>query len=476
MAIPIQNQKNEVFSRIAALKVLADDSTNQTQELWESLQTITKDPISFLSDLIKELIGYEALRDGFINAMGPTLNFAEEKIKYSIKLKLKELLSCGVNPEIPNDFKYSSGGYNFKLSQLDFANIFRLEPSSRYGSFIYRDVSAELDSNDLNTVLYNTIQDDGTEHQWGEQMGYNDITTFRFDSSNGENINVLNVRASEYYSNNKTLTDWNDDYIDSIDFFPEPQFYGKILDTIFNSFSNVITKTPNQCETEEKLNRLVDKLLDTEPDEYIDDSFFSFNNVELREISEKSKLKSLGVTKLKTCTVYANKIDSNDILNAINNIENSATLEDKRNTLENSTNHFGELAGDIADTENKYNVKLNFFSELIRAITKSMVSTLFSPKILTSFLVNYKITQGNNAEFDSIEELMKLLKNLIKEIIDIIKGVIISSLLEIAMKEIKSLQSQVTSKILRELASNELKVLLSLTGVPQDIIRLATKF
>ena len=73
-------------------------------------------------------------------------------------------------------------------------------------------------------------------------------------------------------------------------------------------------------------------------------------------------------------------------------------------------------------------------------------------------------------------ELIKNLKVLIKEVIDIVKALVIKILLEKVLKEIKNLQSQVKDKIQSELISNKKKLTMSLLGVPQDIIRTINKF
>lgn len=476
MALPIQEQKSEVFGQIAAIKVLTDDVNSQKGNLWGSLNSISQDPINFLVDLIKELVGYEALRDAFSNTMASSLNTIEDKIKYAIKLKLKELLSCGVNPSIPDDFKYSGTGYDFKVTDFDYTDIFKLDPASTYGDFIYYDIASQLNSTDTNTFLYYTIQNENIEYNWGSQVGYNDITTFKFKPNSGGQTNIINIKASDYYSTNKKLNDWNNDYVNSIDILPDAQFFTKILDNTFNVFSGVINKTQSQSEAEEKINAIIDKMLDTDPDETINDSFFEFNNIELREISEKAKLKSLGINKLDSCYGYVQKTLPINVSNSINDIEQASSFNEKKIAIDNAINNFASNAGSLGNDTDKYNIKLNFFVELIRGLVKSIIAMILSPKLIAIFLVNFKITQGGNATFNGIDGLLKVLKSLFKEIIDQVKGIVVSILLEIVMKEIKKLQSQVASKISKELVKNRQKVLLSLIGVPQDIIRLTTKF
>jgi len=480
----IQKQKSEVFAQVAALKVLVDDTHNQdikyksqTNQLWQSLQTIKKDPINFLLDLIKELAGYEAIRDSVSDALINSLGDLEDKIKFAIKLNLKELTSCGVNPSIPNELKYNGSGYQFNVNKIDYCNIFKLDPASEYGNFIYSDITPQINSTDANTFLFYTIQNSGVEQYWGHQVGFvNDIVAVKFDEQYGTETNIITIKASNYYSNNKKLSDWNNDYVDSIKLFPDAQFFAKMIDNIFNIFSNIIEKTTVQSEMEEKLNNIIDKLLETEPDDIIDDSFFTFTNVELLDISEKAKMKTLGISKLETCDTYATKINTTILNDSVNTIITANSIESKTIAINKSINNIADEASKNSDPKDRYNVKLNFFVKLIKALVKSIIGMIFSPKLILLFMVNFRIVQGTNATFNGIDELIKNLKVLIKEVIDIVKALVIKILLEKVLKEIKNLQSQVKDKIQSELISNKKKLTMSLLGVPQDIIRTINKF
>lgn len=471
----IQEQKSEVFAQVASLKVLVSDTKQKGEALWESINNISNDPIKFLTDLIKELVGYEALREGVSETLASSLNTIEDDIKYIIKLKLKEYTNCGTNPEIPNELKYENKGYDFKLNELDFNSIFKLDPASTYGSFIYNDIENNVNSIDLNTFLYYVIQNDGNEENWGEQGGFNDIISFIFNTTKNGESNILNIKASEYYTNNKKLTDLNNDYVDSVDLFPDSQFYAKILDKVFNVFNQVIQKTPAQTENEVKLDAIIDKLLAVDSDEYVDDSYFSFTNNELKEIDNKIKLRALGISELESCYKFPQITTPNNVLNEINGLNNISSYEERKTKLDNSFNKFANIAGGLGNEKDKYNIKLNFFELLIDALVKSIVNLIFSPKMLLIFLINFKIIKGSDANYSSIEELIKIMKGLFKEIIDKIKSIVVEMLLKIALKEIKKLQSQVTDKILSELISNRQKSLLSLVGVGTDIINTISK-
>jgi len=483
----IQKQKDDIFAKIAALKSLTDNNRSEidgakakSMQLWETLRTTSKDPINFLIDLIKELVGYESFKTVVSDTLVLYLDDIEDKIKYAIKLKLKELISCGVNPQIPDNLKYTGAGYQFNVNKIDYTNLFKLNPSSEFGSLLYSDIPSEINSTDANTFLFHTIQDDGNENLWGPQVGYDDIMALKFDSELSTETNILTVKASDFYSTNKKLTDWNNDYIDSIDLFPDAQFFAKMIDTVFNVFGKIIQKSQTESEVEEKINTIIDKLLDTEPDDIIDDSFFSFTNIELRKISEKARLKSLGISSLDYCYSLGNSTDQNVLLDSVNEISSISTLEEKKTIIDNSIDAFGSPTdidlNENIDRKDKYNFRLNYFKELIKSLVKSIVSMILSPKMVLIFSINYKIVQGADATFDGIDALIIFLKSLFKEIIDTVKGQIVQLLLDLALTEVKKLQLDVSGDIQQELINNRRKILLSLVGVPSDLIKTISNF
>lgn len=472
--IPIQNQKSDVFAKISALKALSEDRNSNNGALWDTLKTVSKDPISFLVDLLKELVGYEQLRDTFAQTISNSGNDLEIKIKTAIKLKLRETINCGMNPNLPESFKYQNDGYNFNLKDIDFLNIFKLDPSSDYGNFIYYDIQNAFNSVDLNTVLYNTIQDEGIEHSWGQQVGFeNDIVTFKFNETFGNETNVLNVRASNYYSQNKKLNDFNDDFVDSIDLFPTAQFYSNIIDSVFNNFSQIIQKTESEVELEEKLKKIIDKLIETEPDDIIDDSYFEFTNLELQNIKEDAKLKSLGIKKLADCSQYTFKTPLDLLSTTISDVESSSSFVQIQTIIENSVEEFANSSPITNNGADNYSIRLSIFVELIKNLILTIIKMILLPKLLILIMVNYKIIYGTIENVDIIE-ILRMLKTFFKEITDTVKGLITSILLKEALKEIKNLQSNVNDKINQELVNNQSKIVLSLLGVTQEIIRLTS--
>ena len=116
-------------------------------------------------------------------------------------------------------------------------------------------------------------------------------------------------------------------------------------------------------------------------------------------------------------------------------------------------------------------VKLGFIQQIISNLIKGIISILLSPKIILSFVVNYKIVYGPDATFTDAIDFIKKNKNLMNSIMRSISEEIISILLAIALKEISLLVAAEFVKRQKEKATNKLAQLQSLIGVPANQIK-----
>jgi hypothetical protein len=119
----------------------------------------------------------------------------------------------------------------------------------------------------------------------------------------------------------------------------------------------------------------------------------------------------------------------------------------------------------------KGSVKLNFFQLIITNIIKSIVGVILSPKVVFIFLINYNIIYGPDVKFNDSVDFIKKCKNLFKQIIKRISGLIIKILLSIALQKIAKLVGDAVAKKNTEKIKNKKSQLLSLVGVSQDILR-----
>lgn len=471
----ILSQKQKVFGNIAALRTLTEGLP--TLRLNSSFPSINNngDTITFLCDLIKSLVGYEALQETIIDTLVYNLKDIEREIKNALKLELKSIVSCGVNPSLPDFIKSTGNGINLTVNKIDFSNIFLIDPNSDAGKLLYNDRTTNLiDSTDFNTFLYQTIQNDGSTESWGHTTTNNDILTFKFKSSDVSGVNPNNsliIKAHPSYDN-KTLTDLNNNYIDSVELFNTENLITNMIDIVFGTISNFASKSLKQLENEAKVNSVINRILRSDNKDVISDKYFEFSNAETAAQQNEARLRRSGKKILDTATQMSTSVSFSSLSNINSNIGNAIGQIDKRNSVALSLNQIGNQVADFTSNRVDHTaIKLNFIQELVNNLVRSIVNSILSPKVVTIFMINFKIIYGPTATFSDPVDFLKKNKNLITNITKRIGGLVIKILLTLALKRIAELVAAGVIKEQIDKAKSNVTQLLSLLGVPQETLR-----
>lgn len=473
----IIDQKKKVFGNIAALKTLTEGFPKL--KVSSSFPSINNggNPITFLTDLIKSLIGYEALVKSVVEILSNSLPEIEHEIKNVLKVELKSIVSCGVDPSIPSFIKSTGSGINIEINKIDFTDLMLIDPNSIGGKLMYNDVTTPFtNSTDFNTFLYGVIQDDGTIYNWGSNTAIgNDVIKVRFDSLGSGTIpnNTITINAnSAYDSAPKTLTDLNNDYIDSLTLFNPENVINNVIDSIFGSVSVSIGRTTKQLENDAKVNNVIDCIVNSDDDDIIDDSYFTFSNDEIYVHEETANYRKSGIKKLECCNKIAASIPVSFLTNLNTEIATATTVFQKSEIIsENIDTMANQTTANSQNTSDNISIKLNFVQEILNNLTKSIINMVISPKIILIFLVNFKIINGPTANFTDSVEFMKYNRTLLKSMMKKISEMIIKKLLTIVLKKIAEIVAAGAIKQQIEKNKANLAQLLSLVGIPQEVLR-----
>ena len=468
------DQKTKIFGNIAALTTLTQGFPKLSTS--SSLASINNkgNSIMFLTDLLKALVGFEVLVSTVVDTLTYGLRDIETEIKTALKQSLKSIVSCGVDPSIPAYMKSTGTGIVLEVNKIDFTDLFLISPNTQIGNNLYNDVTpSPLNSTDLNTFLFGAIQTDNVTQSWGSTspIGQN-ILNFKFKSLGSGSVpnNTFTINTNVAY-NNKTLTDLNNDFVDSLTLFDTQNIISRILDIIYGSIS--FNKTKKQLENEGKINTIIDSILNSDSDDVIDDGWFVFTNPEIVKIQEDADNRKNGILKLQCCNQVAASVPINfltqmntAITGATNPIEEKAAITTNLNIIANQN------TVNSTNPSDNITIKLNFIQEIINNITKAIVNIVLSPKVVAIFALNYKIVYGQNAVYTGGVDFLKQNRTLIIDIMKRISFMIIKVLLSLALKEIASLVAAAEAKKQIEKAKSNLSQLLSLVGISQERLRI----
>lgn len=475
----IIDQKKEIFGSISSLNVLTDSFPKLPD--FNSFSSInnTTDSGQFLIDLLNSLVGFQAFRDFVIDIITYRLPEIERALKDGLKDELKSTVSCDVNPSIPPWFKNGEPGINVKVKDIDFFDIMKVNPDSLEGSLIYRDTQPELNSTDLNTYLYYTIQENGTPENWGSSVLGAEILETTFLSSTATANNVFKFTTTIDYDD-KTLTEFNNAFIDSISIFGSlnsndaTKLINLIFDEIFGSISSSssVNKSKNQLKKEAEINEVLDSLINSE-DDVISDNFFTFDNETIAKIDLIVDNKKNGIKYLDSCGNIPVSISVDDISGYQNTIDSTTTKAEELQAITSALDDAAETQASFSNNEtDKLTFKADFFIEIIKKLTRIVASLIISPKLMVLFAINHQIIYGQGNSYDGPIDFLKKNKKLVKNVSNIIRNIILELLLKLVLKILAEKLIKKFSDDEIEKSKNYVSIVLSYLGVPQEIITL----
>lgn len=480
----IIDQKKDIYANIGALNVLNGGMPKLPS--FNSISSINNntDSSSFLIDLIKVLAGAEKIKEILIDTVVYRLPKIEVAIKDGLKQQLKEMVSCGINPEIPAWFQNGGSGVEMKVTNIDFFDMMKVNPDTLEGGLIYTDIASGVNSKDFNTYLYNTIQDPTVPKQWGNSMAGIDILETEFQETGTNDNNILKFTTSTDYSSKK-LTEFNNDYIDTLTLFGEPNsidsatFISLILEELFGSISSAIGgsgtgKSMTQVKKELEIKEILDCIINSENNN-ITDNFFEFDNPTLAKIDQETNDRVNGIRTLETCGNVSVQVTLKSANSANNLIVTATTKEEEFKAVTKALDDVATTQSlFVSDPIDSETVKSNFFTEIIQKLVRIFMSVIISPKFIVLFAINHQIIYGQGSSYDNAKDFIKKNTKLMKDISKIILEIILTILLKAALLilSVKLRQKFADDEI--ERGKIYLMRLLSSLGVPSDIMESIT--
>jgi len=468
----ILNQKQKVVGKIAAAKTLSDGLPNFKPTSSMSSINNKGDVIAFLTDLIKMLIGFQALVSTVVEILTNSLPKIEKAIKKGLKIELKSIVSCGVDPSLPSWIQSNGTGIVIEVKKIDFLNILKTDPNSIAGKLIYNDVTTPLaNSSDFNTFLYEVIQNPTVTYSWPQQNPVINVT-FNELGIGGNPNNTLTITASQTY-NSKTLTDLNNDYIDTLQLLNSANVLNKVMDIIYGSVSSVANITQKSLEMEQKINATVDKMVNNIDKGPLNDSAFLFSKEETLRQQAEAAARKKGFKNIKTSNSVPSSIPISSLTSYSQQLSSVTSTSQKKEVISSNLNNLANLStNNVPNPVDVSSSKLNFIQEIISTMIKSIINIILSPKVILVFLINYKIIYGPSASFTDPIDFIKKNKNLLTNIMKEISVELVKILLTIALKEISILVAKAVAKKQKEKIVNRLTQIQTLIGIPPEIIKI----
>ena len=257
---------------------------------------------------------------------------------------------------------------------------------------------------------------------------------------------LVSERNRNYYYG-KTLIEFNIDYIMSLTLFEEKSLAARLLDALTAVLTIDLNLTYKQQLIKNEVKRMVSMITESD-DLVVSDCFFTFSNDTYDAMSRQAELRKAGLLTINGDETGAVKLNAQNILESLNNINQSTSKETIQTVIEGTiTDLTKELTDTTYEMTDKVNfaIRMNLIEDLLNSLAYVLVCAILSPKVYLLLLINLKII-GRETNFD-LKGFIDQYKQLIADLIRLIRDQLIEYLLREIMIIIGDLVKEITIKL-----------------------------
>jgi hypothetical protein len=202
----------------------------------------------------------------------------------------------------------------------------------------------------------------------------------------------------------------------------------------------------------------------------VDDSFFEFTEIDLRNIDLKVNNIKNGVVEYENCDNVKLPVDSGAVLDSLNNLlfVPDSDLVNAADALTQSLTDNPDWSGLAISGNINAAVNLNF----VKLLAQGLVTAILSPKILLPILTMLK-SLGNTVtdQINSFVDFAKKFKSFVINLVSKIGSLFVKELFELIKKDIKNLIQQVIMDVAKEQGDKRIIIILKLIQLLLVIIQ-----
>lgn len=253
-----------------------------------------------------------------------------------------------------------------------------------------------------------------------------------------------------YYG--KTLIEFNIDYIWSLKLFDAKSLTARLLDCLTGMLTIDLNLSYKQQLVKNEVSKMV-RMISESDDIVVSDCFFSFSNDDYDTMSRQAELRKAGLLTFNGDELSAVKINAEDILSHLNEIDDNASQEKIQSIIEGSLTEISKQLTNINYEMNdkvNFGIQMNFIENILNSLAYTLVMSVLSPKVYLLLLINLKII-GRESNFN-LEEFLGQYKQLIADLIRSIRDQLLEYLQRELMMLIGDLVKELTIKLTLEQA------------------------
>lgn len=298
--------------------------------------------------------------------------------------------------------------------------------------------------NDINDLLNRREQIYAAKRRLQFEIGT--IKT-QLENTRDQFFPFLNPDKNRNYYYGKSLIEFNIDYIMSLKLFDEKSLAARLLDSLTACLTIDLNFSYKRLLIKNEIKKMVNMITESD-DLVVSDCFFTFSNNDYDAMSRQAELRKAGLLTINGDETSAVKINAEDILNSLNQINEDSNKETIQTIIEGTITNLSKELTDTSylSTDNaNFGIQMNFIENLLDSLAYVIVCSVLSPKVYLLLLINLKII-GRETNFD-LECFIGQYKQLIADLIRSIRDQLLDYLMREIMIIIGDLVKEITIKL-----------------------------
>jgi len=386
-----------------------------------------------------------------------------------------------------------------KVSSIDLGGLLKKDPTEPIGKVLYEKDPIQVQQYpfSLNKELYTRIEsgqpysvDNGQLYIGQSGQDLFDIQYVETDNL-GQTGPWYKVTLVNRVNNVNKVGEFMIDYYKTIKIVD----YHNIMASIMDALSGAISIQANiglvQAEDATKFELILQRILGlcfdskTEIDvsgvakvaelDGVDDSFFEFTEIDLRNIDLKVNNIKNGVVEYENCDNVKLPVNSEAVLDSLENLLHipDSDLVNASDALTQSLTDNPDWSGFAISGNINAAVNLNF----VKLIAQGLITAILSPKILLPIFTMLK-SLGNTItdQINSFMDFAKNFKSFVINLVSKIGSLFVKEIFELIKKDIKNLIQQVIMDIAKETKDKRIIIILKLIQLLLVVIQFVKDF
>ena len=393
---------------------------------------------------------------------------------------------------------YSPGPVYVKVSSIDLFNRLLIDPQDEVGVIIYEKKSIQVGQIpfSMNRELHELTQT-STSYTHKGKSGQ-DLFTIKYFENLPPSAGLGALTGPWYEvtlqnrSNPLKVGEFMVDYYDTIRMAEDTDIIGSIMESLSGAISMKVDAGISQVENASKYELILARILglcfDSRGNEIdtsgiakvseldaIDDSFFEFTEIDLRNIETRVQNIKNGVIQFEDCDDVLLPVNFNEIVGALGTL-NFYEGTEFENAADNITDVLANNPAWIGAGIN-INPQVVVDTNFIKLITHGMISALITPKMILPIIVMYKAL--GNILADSIKtftDFAKIFKKFFINLVSKVGAIFVEELFKLIKEDILKLIQQIIADIVKEKVFKKYAMILKLIALLLAIISIISDY